>query len=513
MLNIPAWFANLASPQPGTADASESSELLTARSGRTPWWAISESSARALLLVLIVCYTLLFSLASAAKYWWFGQGHDLVLHEQAIWNTVQGRVFEVTGFIRPSRLFGYDPYLIELLVVPLYALIPSVHTLFVLQSLALALGAVAVWRIARDAGLMPLLALLAAVMYLAYPTVQYTNLDAFRERSFGLCFFLWAMWAFRRQRWRIFLTLLVLLIICRLEAALLASCFGVYAWLCGRRGRYVIVPLVLGLGYFFIGNFVFVPLVNQGQPVSYVYDYFKPLGHSMGEVLLTVATRPLYTLGVVWSWQKVVYLLLLLLPVAGLALLSPRELIFMLPVLGLNLLATKPELSNVRYWYSALLVGPLIVASIGGIRRVQQWWPMTRRRPWLLVLPVLSALALANIVTPNPVISLVRHHESPARRAAANALIAQIPPDARVAATGRLAPHLLRRYLYYFPLADQVVLPTLDYIAVDVGLGSASFEEDSSRAQLDTLRSSDQWELVFDEQGFQLFRRRSSETT
>jgi uncharacterized membrane protein len=228
----------------------------------------------------------------------------------------------------------------------------------------------------------------------------------------------------------------------------------------------------------------------------------------MGEVLRTVATHPLYTLSVSFSWRKVIYLLLLLLPTAGLALLSPRELIFMLPVLGLNLLATKPELSNVRYWYSALLVGPLIVAAIGGLRRVQQWRPQLP--PWLLALPVLSALAVANLVTPNPVISLLRNHESPERRAAANALVAQIPADARVAASGRLAPHLLRRYLYYYPLADQTVLPQLDYIAIDVGLGASSFDDPPSRAQLDALQRSDQWELTLDAQGFQLFKRRSS---
>lgn len=471
-------------------------------------WTLSETASRRLLVLFVIGYALLFSLASAAKYWLFGQGHDLVLHEQAIWNTVHGRIFEVTGFIHPSRLFGYDPYLIELLVVPIYALLPSVHTLFVLQSLALALAAPAVWLIARDEGLSPLVALAAVVLYLMYPTVQYTNLDAFRERSFGLCFFFWAMWAFREDRWRTFLVFLVLLIICRLEAALFASCFGLYALLTRRSRRYVVVPLVLGLGYFFVGNFLFVPLVNQGQPVSYVYEYFAPLGNTMGQVLKTAITRPLYTLETTWTTGKALYLVLLVLPLGGLSLLAPRELVFMLPVLGLNLLATKPELSNVRYWYSALLVGPLIVAAIVGWRRLQEWAPRAARQPWLIAAPVFACLVLAQLVTPNPVLSLVRHHEPPARRAVANSIVTQIPPEARVAASGRIAPHLLRRYLYYYPLADQSVLPQLDYIVADVA--SSSFDDPPSRAQIETVRHSDAWELVLDQQGFQLFKRRSS---
>lgn len=474
-------------------------------SGFRTWIRSLSITAQHLCIMLVVGYVVIFSLASAAKFWWFGQGHDLALHHQAIWNTVHGRVFEVSGFVRPSRLFGYDPYLIELLVVPFYALIPAVHTLFVLQSLALGLGAPAIWLIARHEGLSPPIALLMVLLYLAYPTVQYTNLDAFRERSFGLCFFLWAMWAFRQQRWRTFLLFLVLLIICRLEAALFASCFGLYALLTHRSWRYVVVPLTLGLGYFFVGNFVFVPLVNQGEPVSYVYDYFYPLGNSMGEVLVTVLTRPFYTASVTLTWSKALYLLLLLLPLAALPLLAPRELVFTVPLLALNLLATKPQLSDVRYWYSTLLVGPLIIATIVATRRLLHHWPPARHRPWLVILPLLACLCTAQLFPRNPVVSLLLYHEPPARVAAARAMLTHIPDNARVAATSRLAPHLVRRYIYYYPLADVSVLPTLDYIAVDTTSDWTS--DPNSRAQFDTIRRSDQWQCLFDREGFQLFQR------
>ena len=468
---------------------------------------VSDTSVPYVLALMVLGYAVLFTFASSLKYWWFGQGHDLVLHQQAIWNTVHGRVFEITGFVRPGRLFGYDPYLIELLVVPIYALLPSVHTLFAIQSLAIALGGVAVFRLARDEGLQPILALLMVLLFLALPTVQYTNLDAFRERSLGVCFFLWAMWAFRRRHWRTFLVFLVLLIVCRLEAALFASCFGLYALLVGRRGRWVWVPLALGLGYFFIGNFVFVPLVNAGQPVSYVYEYFAPLGNSMGEVLATALTRPIYTAQATLSTADARYLLLLFLPLGFLPLLAPRELVFMLPIVGLNLLATKAQLADVRYWYSMLLAGPLILGTIAATRRLLEL-PVLARRPLLLAAPLLLCTLLANWITPNPVLSLLRYHEPPARRAVANQIVAGIPPEARVAASGRIAPHLLRRYLYYYPLADASILPSLDVVVADVA--SNSFDDPPSRAQLEALRQSQEWEMVLEQEGFEVFRRRTS---
>jgi uncharacterized membrane protein len=241
-----------------------------------------------------------------------------------------------------------------------------------------------------------------------------------------------------------------------------------------------------------------------------VYEYFAPLGNSMGEVLTTTITRPLYTLGETWTAAKAKYLLLLLLPIGGLALLAPRELVFMAPVLGLNLLATKTELSNVRYWYSMLLVGPLILGAIVGWRRLQTWWPRTQQQPWLIAAPLFVCVTAAHLITPNPVLSLARHHEPPQRRAVAREIISQIPAEARVAASGRIAPHLLRRYLYYYPLADQSVLPQLDYIVADVS--SSSFDDPPSRAQLEAVRVSNDWELVLDQQGFQLFKRRLSGT-
>lgn len=475
---------------------------------RRAFWELSPRQGQWLVFGLAAVYFVVFSIMSSLKYQWFGQGHDLVLHEQAIWNTTQGRIFQVTGFVRPSSLFGYDPYLIELLVVPLYALIPTVFTLFVLQSLVIAAGAPAVWLIARDEGLPPVAGLAAVLLYFAHPTVQYTNLDAFRERSFGLCFFLWAMWAFRRDRWRVFLVFLVLLIICRLEAALFASCFGIYALLKGKPRRYAIVPLVLGLGYFFIGNFVFVPLVNAGQPVSYVYEYFAPLGTTMGEVIRTTITHPIYTIETTFRTAKIVYLVLLFLPTAGLALLAPKELVFMVPLLGINFLATKPELTNIRYWYSMLLIGPLVVATIVGMRRVRDWLARNGRPglAWVPLVALLGCLAVAQLFPRNPVLSLWLHHEPARRLATANAIVDMVPDGAHVAASSRIAPHLLRRYLYYYPLADPTILPTVDVIIADVS--SNSFDDPKSAAQLQQVRTSPEWEKVLDRDGYQVFMRK-----
>ncbi len=56
-------------------------------------------------------------------------------------------------------------------------------------------------------------------------------------------------------------------------------------------------------------------------------------------------------------------------------------------------------------------------------------------------------------------------------------------------------------------LADQSVLGQIDFIAADVA--STSFDDPSSRAQLDAIRHSADWQLALDQQGLQLFERRN----
>ncbi len=155
-----------------------------------------------------------------------------------------------------------------------------------------------------------------------------------------------------------------------------------------------------------------------------------------------------------------------------------------------------------------VLIGPLVVATIVGLRRVNDWLGRVGRPglAWVPLVALLGCLAVAQLFPRNPVVSLWLHHEPERRLATANAIVAMVPDEARVAASSRIAPHLLRRYLYYYPLADPTILPTIDVIIADIS--SNSFDDPDSGAQLQKVRTSPEWELVLDRDGYQVFRRR-----
>ena len=86
---------------------------------------------------------------------------DLGYFDQSMYNTLHGRALQVS-FDIPSpyrdlqssnspHLFAQHPFVLMLLLVfPVYALVPHTYTLFFIQSFAAAIGALAVYLLAKD---------------------------------------------------------------------------------------------------------------------------------------------------------------------------------------------------------------------------------------------------------------------------------------------------------------------------------------------------------------------------
>ena len=107
--------------------------------------------ARALLWSAIGAYAVGFSALSALRHRAFNTGRfDLGNMVQAVDATAHGRVLEVTGLRgdQISRLAAHvDPILVVL--APLWRLWPSPDLLLIVQAIAVALGAIPVFRLAR----------------------------------------------------------------------------------------------------------------------------------------------------------------------------------------------------------------------------------------------------------------------------------------------------------------------------------------------------------------------------
>lgn len=513
-----------------------------------------EALAPRLLMVVVLLWVAVMFVASYYKYETFGQGYDQVDFEQGIWNTLQGRVMEDSRFNFTGSVFGMDWMPMLLFFVPVYALFQSPHVLFFLQIAVSALGALPVYWLARDRLGVKLAGVGAAAAYLLYPTLLHTALNPFQVRLFALALLLFGFYFYERGNWQLFLACALTAMLARTDVALVVMMFGLYGLLTRRKWQFVVPPIVVGLGYFALATFVITPSFAYpgaltppppGAPLdmscwpcgmSPQLAYYAHLGRTGPEIVQFVLLHPFeaFNKAVIEPGllgPKLMYLLNLLIPLGLLPIFAPKPLVLGLPILALNLLSLRGSQIDLESHYSLLLIPGLVAAAIYGADNLRKRLIIKRSadgadRRMLQVGGLALALWAVLMTVPyaNPVVRVVRFHESQAYVQAANELVAMVPGDAKVAVTSKLAPHLLpRRYIYNFPPAPYSPYNIgshthpgfgppyvdLDYILADPNNESFSSVDrfiDGQNA-IEFVQASPNWRLEANKEGILLFKR------
>ncbi len=421
---------------------------------------VLEQYALPVLALATASYALLFAVAAIYKYHAFWMGFDLSVHEQLLWNTTHGRIAAVSMFGTTDSYFGIDIIIVELLLAPLYALLPRTETMLVLQTTIAATGAVPLYLLATERTGQPRYGLLMALLYFATLPVQYAILYEFQIRTAGTVLFLWAFLSYERRRLGWFLLLGLLAIWTRSDGGLTLAAIGLYALLERRPWQWVVLPPLLGIGWLLLCVRVLIPAFRDQNDFLYSLIYAW-LGDSPGAMLATLLTRPGYVFGNIATPDKLLYLLDLFAPLLFLPLLRPSLLLIAAPTIALNLLSLDRIHWSIRYHYQAFAVPFLLIATLYAFTAAQPAPTAPReppRRPWLarsapqVALALVVAALVAQVWLRSPLISLATRDRDPARIALAHEMLQLVPPDASLSITSTLGPHAARReQLYFFP--------------------------------------------------------------
>lgn len=500
------------------------------------------------LAALIGVFVLFLFAGLAYKHSYWGQGFDQVDYELAIWNTTQGRFLGVSRYNFTDTFLGLDVALGFLVAVPFYALFPSAHTLMLLQTLLMGSAAIPVYLIARERFRNDWAGVAFAAVYLLYPTTQFVTMTApFQARTVALVAFCWAFYFFQRERLLPFLALLGCGMLARTDAALVVVAFGMYAALARRNWRWFAPPLLGGLVYFYLAISVISPAFYhadfQPETVDRAIDYnecwpcgsaqigyYAHLGDSLPSIVVNILTHPLATIQLMFGPAKLVYLFLMFGTLLFLPLFAPRELLLAAPIYAINLLSTREAQFIITEQYQTLAIPGMIIAAVYGGAwlwqrvaprfaserpklaratpgdRFQSGGPARGAQPALLLLlaGLVVLVGLWNIPTRNPVVSAFRNPEQPARVALMERMKAMIPPDAAVATTSFLGPHMIpREGLYYLPGgAMHVPVDAAEYAFIDT---RARVLEGTGLVE--RLRDDPRWQVVHEEDDLVLFQQ------
>ena len=472
---------------------------------------------RHLLVAAIGGYAAGFAALSILRYHAFSTGRfDLGNMTQAVWATAHGHPLAITNIQgeQVSRLGSHvDPILVAF--APLWWVWPSPSMLLAGQAIAIALGALPVFWLARKHLGSERAGLGFALAYLLYPAVQWLTLAEFHPVALACPLLLFAFWYLDEDRLVPFAIFALLAALTKEEIPLVIAGMGV--WYALSRKRYWAGGTIAALGVVVtaVSLGVVMPHFNPNASAR-VEQRYGDLGDSPREVLTTVFTDPGKVLSTAFDSEGIHYLADLLLPLLLLFAAAPLVLVAAIPELGLNLLSETRTQSSIHHHYTAGLIPPLVAATVLGAARIARG---DRERGAQIAGIAVAAALVANFVlgavplwrnlpggqSYQAYASHVSAHDRVAKRA-----LQLIPDDSVVSATNSLGSHLSarRRFLSFPELQDA------DWVAADeTQPGYADRWDPSATARdLARLRRSPDWELVFSEDGVLVFKRRSSST-
>ncbi|MBE9163948.1 DUF2079 domain-containing protein [Tychonema sp. LEGE 06208] len=319
-------------------------------------WAIATAAA-----IFFFCSSLRHALFQSTAF-------DLGIFDQAIYSISQNQ----TPFssLMEMHILGDHAAVIYYPLALLYKIYPDVHWLLLVQAVALSLGALPSWSLARLGGLNQEQSRAIAIIYLLYPVVFNINLFDFHPEVIALPAILAAILAARLNKILWFCTTILLVLSCKAVLSLTVAAMGLWLFFCERKQRLGAIALLLGVAWFLIASQKIIPYFS-GSEVAGVGRY-SYLGKSVIEIIINLLLKPQLILGRILSIDTIKYLFILILPVIWLLLPFPRPnnlkyltaLIPAIPTLIINILSELSFQRSLAYQYSLPILPFLIIAVI-----------------------------------------------------------------------------------------------------------------------------------------------------
>jgi uncharacterized membrane protein len=478
---------------------------------------------RRIAFALVLLYAAFFGSLALIRHWAFhSTALDLGVFDQVLWNTVHGRFMESTLSLErcdPHSFFldHFSPAL--LLIVPFYVVVPRPETLIVFQTVALALGALPIYLLARHCLARSDERLVWVAAYVLSAPLAWITFYDFHEISIAVFPLGLAIYFYARRRTIPLLLSLGAAFLVKEELPLIGIGFGI-ALLGQRRWKLGAVVIVASAVAFLLILKIIIPAFGGGAPYQYLGRYAS-LGADELQIARTLLLDPLRVLGVLLTGDlgaKIVFVLLLLGPGLFLALRAKWALVPAIIPLGYLLLSDYPGEHTHHNQYGAPLIPLALGASILGFATLPQ---TVRLRRWLTGAALLATVGLSVVFgaipfTPDFTDAFLRGR---ADRAPAEGsmlvrearyepflpAIAAIPPDAAIASRDFFTTQVSQRRLnYHLTGLDPCAA---EYVVLDYADPSVNRNEQRHLAEVATLKTQGYDEIATGK-GLSLLHRR-----
>jgi len=375
------------------------------------------------------------------SYFW-----DMTVMDQVIWRKAFGYGLTstaISGNSNPPLNFLLHQHLNFWLfpTAGLYRLFPATETLLILQSLALLLTFIPLWKISKELSPKWAPVCLLPLLYWCMQTIHKNNIWDIHENCYLPMVSLWAYYFFLKKRWIPVALCTLAVALFKEDAWVVAGAMAFYFFSSQKKWFFAILSFLVGFGIYASYGIFF----NKINSISQSYSY---LGNNFSETLPILAKNPFVFIQHLLTPGPLKFLGGTLLLSGGLWLFGGWTIVAIIPTFFEYALSTKPPMYSFDYHYAIAFLGPLLFAAAKGLNKIDSFKLTLFQKKGILVLAV--AIAFSQLTFSEPVaIKNYLVSSNWQERECFQKLIDQIPTDAPVYGMDPLISHLAKRPLVF----------------------------------------------------------------
>ncbi len=410
-------------------------------------------------------YTVFFSWFTISKHHTFQTtAGDLGYFEQAFWSTLHGRPLYISLWDDlGTTTLAHHVQPIMFSILPIYAIYPSPETLLIFQSFFLALGALPIYWISKKK-FNESTSIIFAALYLMYPVLHGINQFDFHVSALAIPFLLFSFRYVEEKRYSFSALFAILALMCKEDVALTLGALALYVvwknWeeikvLKQKSHAFIFSSsiIVIAAIWFFVVVQIIVPHFNNTGAYMHLGKFFPSLMR-----LEFPAEELLFQIDV-----KLLYALLLIIPLLFTPILSPSTFMITLPTWTIIFLSMHPPAYRIGFQYSYSMIPFIFISAIYGLKRL----PLTKKSlKKVVALLLILGVGFMLFLSPTPIGIFAKKTQAPFgtyHRRALYEVIELIPPDASLTTQNEIFPHVCHRfevYIGYRRTAEYVLIDT-----------------------------------------------------
>lgn len=417
-----------------------------------------------LVILGAVGYATFFAYFNILNHWnILTYAYDMGIEDNIVWNLSHGGpLFKSSPLGGPNAIhFGFHATIFSFFLVPFYLIYPHPETLLLIQALLIAATAIPLYLWAKIY-LSEWPSALIGLSYLFYAPLHGSNLYDFHYLPLGAFFIISTLYFLEKEKDLPALIFALITLTIREDVAVGLSIIGAYLLLSGRRPRAGLLVALVGTTYFVMMKVVIMPKILGGPAFIFMYKDLLPEGEGgfLG-VMKTVIGNPAFTLETLLERDKLYYILQLFVPLVFIPLIRPIGFLFCIPGFFFTLLSTKYlPLIQTSFQYTAHWSTYIFLAMVLNLHDLKKPKFLGDKNGPVRLYSCLMAFVLANLVCSSQFGAFFQRQnvrgafaiyhfgstpQDKAKHEALYALLPQLPPLAKVAASENVVPQLSQR--------------------------------------------------------------------